>query len=103
VDVIERAQGGKIAFELEGEFDGGDLFGIAVGEIGDIAFADVRAVALGLAEIDGLVGFAVGGRPGSAGHVHVQINIRTTCQIQGEISPLACLHIKGQNPAIVLI
>ena len=35
--------------------------GIAVGEIGDIAFADVGALAEGLAEVDGRVGLAVGG------------------------------------------
>jgi hypothetical protein len=44
-----------------------------MGEIGDIAFADVRAVAIRLAEMNGLVGFAIGGRPGGAGHIHVHI------------------------------
>ena len=35
---------------------GSDLFGIAVGEVGDIAFADVAEVAAGLAEEDGPLG-----------------------------------------------
>ena len=47
--------------------------GVAMGEVGDVAFADVRAVAVGLAEVDGLVDFAVGRRPGSARHIHVHI------------------------------
>ena len=71
LDFIEGAERGKVALELEGQFDGGDLFGIAMGEVGDIAFADVRAVAVGLAEIDGLIGFAVGRGPEGAGDVHV--------------------------------
>jgi len=45
-------------------------------EIGDVAFANVRAVAEGLAEIDGLISFAVGGGPGGAGYVHVHIIIQ---------------------------
>ena len=73
LDFIQRAERGKVAFELEGQFDGGDFFGIAMGEIGDIAFADVGALAVGLAEMDGLIGFAIGGRPESAGDVHVYI------------------------------
>jgi len=44
-----------------------------MGEVGDIAFTDVVAVAVGLAEVDGLVGLAVGGGPGGAGDVHVHI------------------------------
>ncbi|PYT30085.1 MAG: hypothetical protein DMG57_09530, partial [Acidobacteria bacterium] len=41
--------------------------------VGDIAFANVGAVAVGLAEEDGLVDFAVGGGPGGAGDVHVHM------------------------------
>ena len=48
---------------MESEFDGSDFLGIAVGEVGDIAFANVGAVAVGLAEEDGLVDFAVGAMP----------------------------------------
>jgi hypothetical protein len=43
------------------EFDGGNFFGIAMGEVGDIPFADVRAIAIGLSEVDGFIGLAVGG------------------------------------------
>src|ERR1035441_2379136 len=49
----------------------GDLGGIAVGEVGDVAFFDFAVLAEGFAEVDGLVGFAVGGWPASAGYVHV--------------------------------
>jgi len=35
---VERGEGAEIALVLEGEFDGGDLGGIAVGEVGDVAF-----------------------------------------------------------------
>ena len=34
----------------EGEFDGGDLGGIAVGEVGDVAFFDFAVLAEGFAE-----------------------------------------------------
>src|SRR5947208_16302028 len=73
LDVIERAERGEVAFELESEFYGGDFSGIAMSEIGDVAFADASAIAIGLAEMDGLIGVAVGGGPGSAGDVHVHI------------------------------
>jgi hypothetical protein len=42
-----------------------------VGEVGDVAFFDFAVLAEGFAEVDGLVGFAVGGGPASAGYVHV--------------------------------
>ena len=71
LDCVERTEGRKVALALQGEFDGGDRFGIAMGEVGDVAFADVVAVAEGLAEVDGLVGLAVGGGSGGAGNVHV--------------------------------
>src|ERR1019366_2276973 len=73
VDIVEGAESRQVALELKGEFDGGDLFGIAMGENGDVAIANVGPVAVGLAEVDGLVGFAVGGGPGGAGDVHVYI------------------------------
>src|ERR1035441_7087733 len=38
---------------------------------GDVAFFDFAVLAEGFAEVDGLVGFAVGGGPASAGYVHV--------------------------------
>ena len=72
-DLVEGAERGEVVFEAESEFDGGDLFGVAMRQVSDIAFADVGAVAIGLAEVDGLVGFAVGGGPGGAGDVHVHI------------------------------
>jgi len=68
---VERGEGAEIALVLEGEFDGGDLGGIAVGEVGDVAFFDFAVLAEGFAEVDGLVGFAVGGGPEGAGYVHV--------------------------------
>ena len=71
LDLVERSEDGEVALVLEGEFDGSDFAGIAVGEIGDIAFADVGALAEGLAEVDGRVGLAVGGGPGGAGELHV--------------------------------
>jgi hypothetical protein len=58
---------------LEGEFDGGDLGGIAVGEVGDFASFDFAVLAEGFAEIDGLVGFTVGGGPVGASYMHVYI------------------------------
>src|ERR1039458_4960095 len=48
-----------------------NLGGIAVGEVGDVAFFDFAVLTEGFAEVDGLVGFAVGGGPVSAGYVHV--------------------------------
>jgi len=59
LDFVKRAEGSQVALEPESEFDGRDLFGIAMGEVGDIAFANVVAVAVGLAEVDGLAGFAL--------------------------------------------
>ena len=76
LDGIEGAEGGEVVFELEGQFDGGDLFGVAMGEVGDFAFADVGTVAVGLPEVDGLIGSAVGGGPGGARYVHVHIILR---------------------------
>jgi hypothetical protein len=38
VDAVEGGEGSQIAFVLEGEFDSGDLGGIAMAEIGDAAF-----------------------------------------------------------------
>ena len=73
LDLVERGEDGEVALVLEGEFDGGDFAGIAMGEVGDIAFADAGAVAEGLAEVDGSVGFAVGGGPSGAGDIHVHI------------------------------
>ena len=73
LDLIERAESGQVALELEGQFDGGNFVGVAMGEVGDVAFADAVAVAVGRAEVDGLIGLAVGGGPGGAGDVDVQI------------------------------
>jgi hypothetical protein len=71
--LVEGAEDGEIALVAEGEFDGGDLAGIAMGEVGDVAFANAAAIAEGLAEVDGGVGFAVGGGPGGAGYMHDHI------------------------------
>ena len=30
-DLVEGAKGGEVLFEAESEFDGGDLFGVAIG------------------------------------------------------------------------
>ena len=73
LDAVERGEDGEIALVFEGEFDGGDLGGIAVGEVGDVAFLDFAVLAEGFAEVDGLVGLAVGGGPAGAGYVHVHI------------------------------
>ena len=75
MNAVEGGEGGEVALVLEGEFDGGDLGGIAVGEVGDVAFFDFAVLAEGFAEVDGLVGLAVGGRPAGAGDMHVH-NIR---------------------------
>jgi len=73
LNAVEGGEGAEIALVLEGEFDGGDLGGIAVGEVGDVAFFDFAALAEGFAEVDGLVGFAVRGGLEGAGYVHVHI------------------------------
>ena len=73
LDMVEGTEDGEVALVLEGEFNGGDLAGIAMGEVGDVAFADAVAVAEGFAEVDGGVGFAVGGGPGGAGDMHAYI------------------------------
>ena len=73
LDFVERAERSQVALELESEFYGRDLFGIAMGEVGDVAFANGVALAVGLAEIDGVVDLAVGGGPGGAGDLHVHI------------------------------
>ena len=70
---VEGGEGGQIALVLEGEFDGGDGSGIAVGEVGDIALLDFAVLAEGFAEVDGLVDFAVGGGPEGAGYIDVHI------------------------------
>jgi hypothetical protein len=70
LDLVEGTEGREVALELEGEFEGGNLLGVAMGEVGDVALADVRALAIGLAEVDGLVDLAVGRGPGGAGYVH---------------------------------
>jgi len=44
-----------------------------MGEVGDIALADLVADAVRLAEVDREVGFAVGGGPRGAGDVHDHI------------------------------
>src|ERR1019366_5660940 len=44
---VEGGKGGEIALVLKGEFDGGDLGGIAVGEVGDVAFFDFAVLAEG--------------------------------------------------------
>ncbi|HJY91206.1 MAG TPA: hypothetical protein VJ255_13045, partial [Candidatus Acidoferrum sp.] len=64
LDLFEGSESGEIVFVTKGEFDGGNFLGIAMGEVGNIAFADVRAIAIRLAEIDGFIGLAVGGGPG---------------------------------------
>lgn len=70
LDGVDRRQHRQIALKPEGEFDGGNLLRIAVGEVSDVAFADMGAVAVGLAEVNGEVGFAVGGGPGGTGDLH---------------------------------
>jgi hypothetical protein len=75
LDFVQRTEHGQVAFVLEGQFDGGDLLGIAMGKVGDLAFADAGADAVGLAEVDGGIDCAVGGAPGGAGDVHVDIII----------------------------
>jgi len=69
LDLVEGTEGREVALELEGEFEGGNLLGVAMGEVGDVALADVRALAIGRAEVDGLLDLAVGRGPGGAGNV----------------------------------
>jgi hypothetical protein len=66
--------------------------GSQLGEVGDVAFAHVGAVAIGLAEVDGLVGFAVGGGPGGAGDIHVHIIKQKTLLYKDYFAEYACLH-----------
>jgi hypothetical protein len=73
VDLVERAEGGQIALMLQRQFEGSNLLGISMGKVGDVALADVGALAVGLAEVDGLLNFAVGGRPGSTRYIHDHI------------------------------
>ena len=65
---------------LKGEFDGGDLGGITVAEVGNVAFFDLAVLAEGFAEVDGLVGFAVGGGPAGVSDMHAY-NIKQTIRI----------------------
>ena len=73
VDLVERAEGGQIALMLQRQFDGGNLLGISMSEVSDVALADVGALAVGLAEVDGLIDFAIGGRPGSTRYIYDHI------------------------------
>jgi len=55
------SEGAEIALVLEGEFDGGDLAGSQWVRVGDVrVFLTLPSLAEGFAEVDGLVGFAVG-------------------------------------------
>ena len=58
---------------FEGEFDGLEFLLRTVGEVGDGAVFDFAVLAEGLAEVDGLINFAVGGRPGSPRYIHDHI------------------------------
>jgi hypothetical protein len=98
LDRVERAEGGQVAFELQGQFDGRNLGGVTVGEVGDIAFADPIAVALRLAEVDRLVDLAIGRGPGSAGDMHAYI-LWENCSISSEISPHLPIHCMSTFPA----
>ena len=73
VHLVERAESGQIALMPQRQLDGGNLQGIRMGEVGDVALADVGTLAVGLAEVDGLINFAVGGRPGSPRYIHDHI------------------------------
>jgi hypothetical protein len=73
VDLVEGAKGGQITLVLQRQLEGSNLLGISMGEVGDVAFANVRALAVRLAEVDGLINFAVGGRPGSPRYIHDHI------------------------------
>src|ERR1700737_2759565 len=97
-DMVERAQRGEIAFKLEGQLDSGNLFGIAMGEVGNVAFANPGAFAEGLAEVDRLIGFAVRGGPKSAGHVHVHIlrHIHRLCKYNNAICQTLCMSTKEE-------
>jgi hypothetical protein len=73
VDLVERAEGGQVALMLQRQFERGNLLGVSMGEVGEVALADVGALAVGLAEVDGLINFAVGGGPGSTRYIHDHI------------------------------
>src|ERR1017187_7883399 len=68
-----------------------------MGEIGDVAFANAVAVAVGLAEVDGLVNLAVGGGQGGAGDVHVHIIRQNNKKYKGQQGNIACLHFGGES------
>ena len=59
----DRIQCAQVAFMLQSQFNRGNLVGMAMGEVGDIALVDLIADAKRLAEIDGLIGFTDGGEP----------------------------------------
>jgi hypothetical protein len=98
---VERGEDGQIALMLQGEFDRGDLGGIAVAEVGDIALFDLAVLAEGFAEVDGLVGLAVGGGPAGASDVHVytikHYNLIIKAQLIKYQKLYACLHIGTRN------
>src|SRR5450756_3208753 len=97
---VEGGKGAEIALVLEGEFDGGDLGGIAVGEVGDVAFFDFAVLAEGFAEVDGLVGFTVGGGPACASYVHVHtIKQYSPCLLytSDAADDLLCVDLGGRR------
>ena len=73
LNLVEGAEGRQVALELQRQFDGRDLLGIAMGEVGDIALADALTLTVGLAEINRLIDFAIGRGPESVCYIHVHI------------------------------
>ena len=105
LDLLERAENGQVAFVAESEFEGGDFLGVVVGEVDEIAFADMGAVAVGLAEEDGGVDLAVGGGPGSTGDVHVHMITEIMRKINSKMNIYdiyTCLQFEPKNPSTLL-
>ena len=99
---LEGAKGGEVALVVEGEFQGGNILWIAMREVGEVAFADVRAVAVRLAEVDRLIDFVVSRGPGSAGHVYVHTMKHKIGMSRKQFTINrgdTYLHFRGQKPA----
>jgi hypothetical protein len=69
-------------------------------EVSNIAFFDLAVLAEGFAEVDGFVGFAVGGGPAGAGDMHLYnikakyLNFKNKTR---KLPNYACLHIWSQK------
>jgi hypothetical protein len=60
---------------LERQLDGGDLFGLAMGEVGERAVFDAPVLAKRFAQENRFVNLAIGRRAGRTGNIHDYYNI----------------------------